>query len=87
MQTTVRWSSNRLDGAVVGRFLGTPGSNKSDANVEDSDCTVGMTLTAQCECCYSSQLLRGGSLLARFCGLLITEILLKSTERQKNTKK
>ena len=47
MQTTVRWSSNRLDGAVVGRFLGTPWSNKSDANVEDSDCTVRMLLVSK----------------------------------------
>ena len=40
MQNTVRWRSNQLDGDVVGSFWGTP----SDANVEDSDCTVRMLL-------------------------------------------
>jgi hypothetical protein len=44
MQNTVRWRSNWLDGAVVGRFSGIPWSNESDANVEDSDCTVQMLL-------------------------------------------
>jgi hypothetical protein len=44
MQNTVRWRSERLDGAVVRRFLGHPWSNESEANVEDSDCTVRMLL-------------------------------------------
>ena len=44
MQNTVRWCSDWLDGAVVGHFFGKPWSNESDANVEDSDCTVRMLL-------------------------------------------
>ena len=44
MQNSIRWRSNRLDGAVVGVFFGNPWSNESDANVEDSDCTVQMFL-------------------------------------------
>ena len=43
MQNTVRWHSDWLDGAVVGCFL-EPLSNKSDANVDESDCTVWMLL-------------------------------------------
>ena len=38
MQITVRGRSDLLDGALVGRFLGTPGQTK----VEDSDRTVRM---------------------------------------------
>ena len=37
MQNTIRWRSNRLDGAVVGSFFGTPWSNKSDANPPEGD--------------------------------------------------
>ena len=44
MQNSIRWRSNRLDGAVVGVFFGNPWSNESDANVEDSDCRVRMLL-------------------------------------------
>ena len=43
MQNTVRWRSDRLDGAVVGRFLGTP-SQMRVMQIEDSDCTVQMLL-------------------------------------------
>ena len=32
MKNTVRWLSDRLDGAVVGSFLGTPWSNEIDAH-------------------------------------------------------
>ena len=42
MQNTIRWHSDQLDGTVVGWFFGKPWSNESDANVEDSDCTVRM---------------------------------------------
>ena len=34
---TVRWCSDQLDGAVVGSFLGTPWSNKSDAQPPEED--------------------------------------------------
>jgi hypothetical protein len=44
MQNTVRRHSDRLDGAVVGSFFWKLWSNKSDANVDDSDCTVQMLL-------------------------------------------
>ena len=40
MPNTFSWHSDWLDGAVVERFLGTPWSNQSDENVEDTDCTV-----------------------------------------------
>jgi hypothetical protein len=50
MKNTFRWRSDRLDGAVVRRFLGTLWSNKSVANVEDSDCTVRMFYTSQLDC-------------------------------------
>ena len=50
MQNTVRWRSDQLDGAVVGHFLGPPGSNESDANVEGSDCTVRMLLFISIPC-------------------------------------
>ena len=43
MQNTVRWRSDQLDGAVWGVF-GNTLSNKSDANVEGSDCSVKMLL-------------------------------------------
>ena len=47
MQNTVRWRSDRLDGAVVGCFQGIPGKRKV--------IQMWRTLTAQYECCYSSQ--------------------------------
>ena len=37
MQNTVRWRFDRLDGAVVGSFWGTPWSNKSDAHLPEGD--------------------------------------------------
>jgi hypothetical protein len=55
MQNTVRWHSDRLDGAVVGRFLEPPGSNESDANVEGSDCTVRMLLFFSINSFYATQ--------------------------------
>ena len=44
MQNTIRWRSDRLDGAVVGQCFGNSWSNNSDTNVEDFDCTVRMLL-------------------------------------------
>ena len=32
MQNTIRWRSNRLDGSVVARCLGTPGQSKVSGN-------------------------------------------------------
>ena len=37
MQNTVRWPSDWLDGAVVGVFLGTSWSNKSEAYPLEED--------------------------------------------------
>ena len=37
MQNTVRWHSNWLDGGVLGNFLGTSWSNKSDANLPEGN--------------------------------------------------
>ena len=42
MQKSAKWRSDWLDGAMVGSFLGTPSQKKSEANVKDSDCSVGM---------------------------------------------
>ena len=48
MQNTVILRSDLLDSTVVGRFLGTLGQTKVMQMLR--------TLTAQYECCYSSQL-------------------------------
>ena len=44
MQNTVRLHSNWLDGAVVGHSFRNPWSNKSDANEEDTGCTIRILL-------------------------------------------